>query len=397
MGVRRGQVAFAGTLVAANFAPFRFSSTFAFPALEAPEITWTEKRSQPCAHYGHRFHSKKLPEGLRYCREFITSAEEDGLDQLLSDGPWLRHIKSRAQQFFGLVTTHELPALQPSHPHAENEARPLQDVPDWLMQRVFATGVFPRNEVNQVAANEYLDRAGISSHVEEPTSFGPNLATLSMLSPVEMTLTPAEEDWSLLLLQGESRYGFRHGIRRSKLVRLADGQQLRRGPGYRRVSLTFRELLPSRRQLADVAFRKSAWATSVLFGPTSLISLPPPRSELRGGRREGEGDARAHWLPRPREVPAFFIPKTSEDKVQIAAEAAAISLLAMVPKVSTGRLSRPSEKMTLHRFAAAMPAERPELAALLRRPPSCAESFSGLAEKAERERERGKERGRTTR
>ncbi|CAK9008361.1 unnamed protein product [Durusdinium trenchii] len=277
MGVRRGQVAFAGTLVAANFAPFRFSSTFAFPALEAPEITWTE----PCAHYGHRFHSKKLPEGLRYCREFITSAEEDGLDQLLSDGPWLRHIKSRAQQFFGLVyyeTTHELPALQPSHPHAENEARPLQDVPDWLMQRVFATGVFPRNEVNQVAANEYLDRAGISSHVEEPTSFGPNLATLSMLSPVEMTLTPAEEDlhgrdgldhgnWvkilleprSLLLLQGESRYGFRHGIRRSKLVRLADGQQLRRGPGYRRVSLTFRELLPSRRQLADVAFRESAW------------------------------------------------------------------------------------------------------------------------------------------
>lgn len=268
---RRGRVVLAGTLVAAASAPFRFSA--AYSAVESPEITWIE----PFAHYGHRFDSKKLPEGLRYCRDFITSTEETGLDQLLSSGPWLRHIKSRAQQFFGLVyyeTTHELPALQPSHPDAQKEARPLRDVPDWLMQRVLATGAFPRNEVNQVAANEYLDRAGISSHVEEPTSFGPNLATLSMLSPVEMTLTPAEEDlhgrdgldhgnWvkilleprSLLLLQGESRYGFRHGIRRSKLVKLADGQQLRRGPGYRRVSLTFRELLPSRRQLDVGAVR----------------------------------------------------------------------------------------------------------------------------------------------
>ena len=35
---------------------------------------------------------------------------------------------------------------------------------------------------------------GHAAQVEEPTSFGPNLATLSMLSPVEMTLTPAEED-----------------------------------------------------------------------------------------------------------------------------------------------------------------------------------------------------------
>ena len=35
---------------------------------------------------------------------------------------------------------------------------------------------------------------GHAAQVEEPTSFGPNLATLSMLTPVEMTLTPAEED-----------------------------------------------------------------------------------------------------------------------------------------------------------------------------------------------------------
>jgi len=250
-----------GTLVAA--APLRGSCA-------AANFLW----SQPSAVYGHRFKlPQKLPQGLRYCAEFISEAEERELDRLLSSGPWLRHIKSRAQQFFGLVyyqTTQQLPALQPSELSAQNEARSMEDLPEWLMQRVLATGAFPRKgEINQVAANEYLDRAGISSHVEEPTAFGRNLGTLSMLSPVQMTLTPAEEDlhgrdgldhgnWvkilleprSFLLLQGESRYEYRHGIRRSKLVQLGDGQILRREAGYRRVSLTFRELLQSRRLLA---------------------------------------------------------------------------------------------------------------------------------------------------
>ncbi|CAE7376014.1 unnamed protein product, partial [Symbiodinium necroappetens] len=185
-------VAAAGTLVAT--APLRLSCA---PATlhTALNFQW----SQPSAVYGHRFKlSQKLPQGLRYCADFISEAEERELDQLLSTGPWLRHIKSRAQQFFGLVyyqTTQQLPALQPSELSAQNEARSMEDLPEWLMQRVLATGAFPREgEINQVAANEYLDRAGISSHVEEPTAFGRNLGTLSMLSPVQMTLTPAEED-----------------------------------------------------------------------------------------------------------------------------------------------------------------------------------------------------------
>ncbi|CAE7732786.1 ALKBH8, partial [Symbiodinium pilosum] len=262
---RRGIAAAAvGTLVAAT--PLRGSSALAAVAKSATSFQWT----QPSAVYGHRFKlNGRLPEGLRYCPEFITESEEKELDELLSSGPWLRHIKSRAQQFFGLVyyqTTQELPALQPSETSAEREARPMEELPTWLMQRVLATGAFPREgEINQVAANEYLERAGISSHVEEPTAFGANLGTLSMLSPVQMTLTPAEEDlhgrdgldhgnWvkilleprSLLLLQGESRYEYRHGIRRSKLVQLADGKVFRREEDYRRVSLTFRELLQSR-------------------------------------------------------------------------------------------------------------------------------------------------------
>ncbi|CAJ1331360.1 unnamed protein product [Effrenium voratum] len=246
---RRG-LAFAGAIAAAG-------ASLRSPALEASatQIRW----SLPHARFGQRFHPE-LPSGMRYCPNFISRAEEQELDKLLEAGPWqfladarLRHIKSRAQQFFGLVyyqTSHELPALQPNHPASQREARPLQELPEWLMQRIVATGAFPREgEVNQVAANEYLGATGISSHVEEPTAFGANLGTLSLLAPIEMTLMPANQEirsdgadhgnWvkilleprSLLLLQGTSRYDFCHGIRRSRLVQLADGQIQRRGPG----------------------------------------------------------------------------------------------------------------------------------------------------------------------
>ncbi|CAK0879841.1 unnamed protein product [Prorocentrum cordatum] len=168
-------------------------------------------------------------------------------------------------------TTHALPALQPAGA-SEQAGRPLGALPPWLLPRVLATQVFASaREVSQVAANEYLDNAGISPHVEDdPTAFGPNLATLSLLSPVHLTLIPTSEppldqcgvdhgNWvkvlleprSLFVLQGESRYDYRHGIRRSRSVPLPGGTVLRRGSGYRRVSLTFRELLATRRQLEE--------------------------------------------------------------------------------------------------------------------------------------------------
>jgi len=192
---------------------------------------------------------------------------------VMDAGPWLGHLKSRAQQFFGLVyyqTTHDLPSLQPSSENGQR-GRPLSELPPWLLPRVVDTGVFSElREINQVAANEYLERYGIGAHVEDPISFGANLATLSLLSPVEVTLTPVEQlhgskagvdhgNWvkilleprSLFILQDDSRYKFTHGIRRSKLVTLSDGTRFKRGPDYRRISLTFRELLESRRKLLD--------------------------------------------------------------------------------------------------------------------------------------------------
>lgn len=229
--------------------------------------TW----SPPHIEVGSQFSHGAVPAGLLYSTDFVTPAEEAELIDILHHGLWLRHLKYRAQQFFGLVyyhTTHDMPALQPAGSR-EQCGQPLRLLPPWLLPRILSTGAFARlDEINQVAVNEYKGNGGIAPHVEDPTCFGGTLATLSLLAPVHLTLTPADQtshgsnrpdhnNWvkilleprSLLVLQGESRYGFRHGIRSTKLVKLRDGTTIRRNNNYCRISLTFRELLETRRKL----------------------------------------------------------------------------------------------------------------------------------------------------
>ena len=91
--------------------------------------------SPPFAHFGPQSRKKSLPQGLNYCREFISSEEEAELLRTLdSDGAWMRNLCSRAQQFFGLVyyhTSHDVPLLQPSGD--AQCGRPLKELPEWLL------------------------------------------------------------------------------------------------------------------------------------------------------------------------------------------------------------------------------------------------------------------------
>ena len=234
----------------------------------ATAVAW----SDPVVDVGPN-HGPSLPEGLRYIRDFVTCSEEAELVAAMDEGEWLTHL-IRAQQFFGLVyyqTRHHMASLQPASTEMQ-QGRALTDLPSWLLPRLVDTGVFLTGELNQVAANRYTGTTGIAAHVEDPTSFGPNLATLSLLQPVQMTLSVASEvknskeapgdgvdhgNWvkvlleprSLLVLQGQSRYAYRHGIRRSRLVRLRDGTEMKRGSDYCRISLTFRQLLETRRMV----------------------------------------------------------------------------------------------------------------------------------------------------
>eukprot|EP00439_Symbiodinium_sp_Y106_P040454 s4236_g4.t4 len=253
----------------------------ACPVSAVAAVAW----SDPVVEVGPN-HGPSLPEGLRYIRDFVTCSEEAELVAAMDEGEWLTHL-IRAQQFFGLVyyqTRHDMASLQPASTEMQ-QGRAITDLPWWLLPRLVDTGVFRTGELNQVAANKYTGTTGIAAHVEDPISFGPNLATLSLLQPVQMTLSLASEvknskespgdgvdhgNWlkvlleprSLLILQGQSRYAYRHGIRRSRLVRLRDGTEMKRGSDYCRISLTFRQLLETRRM---VHVWSSTWAYSEAY------------------------------------------------------------------------------------------------------------------------------------
>lgn len=235
----------------------------------------------PIVSFGERYQGPlEVPEGLRYCTDFVTAAEEEELLSVI-DGPgsrWMRYIR-RAQQFFGLVyyqTSQAVPELQPTaeSPSEAQLGRQLEDLPSWLLPRIYSTQVHAEGaDINQVQANEYLEDSGIGLHVEDPAA-GPAFTTLSLLQPVQMTLQRAKngrplhrderhredcvkvllEPRSLLVLSGSSRSEYAHAIRQSKLVRLREGGVLRRDAGYRRVSLTFRAILTEQRsvQRADM-------------------------------------------------------------------------------------------------------------------------------------------------
>jgi alkylated DNA repair dioxygenase AlkB len=144
---------------------------------------------------------------------------------------------------------------------------------------------------SQVLINEYKNNMGIASHFEDFDAFGPIILTVSLVSPVYMTLKkptqpPANtiinegnnnlnacdtyedivkvllEPGSLLVMKGDARYKYRHGIGKYKWVHLPPSAttatstspseikaSIKRDDSYRRVSVTIRHLLSTRRKV----------------------------------------------------------------------------------------------------------------------------------------------------
>jgi len=118
----------------------------------------------------------------------------------------------------------------------------LGPLPKWLDalgRQMYFDGYF-ENIPSQVIVNEYLPGQGIAPHIDCMPCFGAEIASLSLGGDSTMTFTqtlqePVSlrlESKSLLILEGEARYRWKHGIPARKF----DGD-IRRS---RRVSLTFR-------------------------------------------------------------------------------------------------------------------------------------------------------------
>jgi alkylated DNA repair dioxygenase AlkB len=180
-------------------------------------------------------------QGLRYVRHFFTDQEERVLLDAVDREPWRTDLKRRVQHY-GYRYDYKARAVDGS--------MYLGPLPDWatpIAERLAASGHFA-DPPDQLIINEYHPGQGIAAHIDCEPCFGEYIASLSLGSQCIMNFAEADgperhsialEPRSLLVLSGEARYGWTHGIaaRKSDVI---DGVRVLRS---RRVSLTFRTVL----------------------------------------------------------------------------------------------------------------------------------------------------------
>ena len=179
--------------------------------------------------------------GLRYEANFLTEAEQQALLAQIDAQIWLTDLKRRVQHY-GYKYDYSKRAIDYS--------MSLGNLPDWLIptaEKVQREGYFP-GMAEQVVINEYFPGQGISPHVDCEPCFGDTIISISLGSSCVMDFRKREdkrqvamllEAGSLLMMSGEARYGWTHGIA-GRYTDVHDGKVLQRD---RRVSVTLRTVI----------------------------------------------------------------------------------------------------------------------------------------------------------
>lgn len=176
--------------------------------------------------------------GLIYVQDFLTTAEEAALVQIIEGQPWSAELRRRVQHY-GWRYDYRRRAAEAS--------MYLGPLPAWaaeLAHRLAHHGLTPGLS-DQVIVNEYVESQGISRHIDCVPCFADGVATISLLQSWEMVFTEEHgerrkvrqllERRSVAVLTGAARYGWAHEIP----SRLVEPTGLRR---QRRLSVTFRKV-----------------------------------------------------------------------------------------------------------------------------------------------------------
>ena len=219
------------------------------------QLSFLESESQPrstelatCRHINHDVCGceglQEVPEvsGLRIFENFLTSEEQaDCVRRVDAANDQWRYDLSRRVQHYGWWYDYKTRVITPD--------MKIGVLPEWLAMLAHKldeeTGLFERVP-EQVIVNEYLPGQGIAMHTDHP-GFGPTVCTISLLDDWEMEFSrdgkhklPALlKRGSCVLLTGDTRYKWKHGIAPRKTETLACGRRNR----SRRLSLTFRTVL----------------------------------------------------------------------------------------------------------------------------------------------------------
>lgn len=173
--------------------------------------------------------------GLRYIENYLSPEQENLLIKTIDEQQWLSDLKRRVQHY----------GYKYDYRNA-NQVYYLGLIPKWLIplcDKLVNDGI--KDATNQVIINEYLPGQGISQHVDCIPCFNDVICSLSLGSACSMEFIKEEklsvflDRRSLLILSGEARYNWKHGIAARKYD-LDCGVKVMRS---RRISITFRTVI----------------------------------------------------------------------------------------------------------------------------------------------------------
>ncbi|KAI8081688.1 uncharacterized protein BX664DRAFT_285877 [Halteromyces radiatus] len=185
--------------------------------------------------------------GLILIDDFVTEKEEAELVDQVNQRPWSGlgqgpnpELKRRTQQYGHLFSYRYRKVLE--------EYGPLPSFIDPVVQRIMSHQLMPESP-NHLLVNEYNEGQGIMPHIDAPALFGPAILSLSLLSACLMKFTHATTGHSIdvilprrsmVVLTGNARYNYKHGISKDLVETALDGTIIQRA---QRISFTFRQII----------------------------------------------------------------------------------------------------------------------------------------------------------
>jgi len=174
--------------------------------------------------------------GIQYVPQYIDERTQETLLGEVDQQPWQLSARHRVQ-VYGY-----------HYNHRQRAAYRIGDLPPWavaLAAQLHDDGLIATLP-NQLVANDYEPGIGIFDHVDQAV-FGDVVISVSLGSTCIMRFTKAApeasrelllEPRSALVLSGEARWDWKHGIPHRRSDRWRDREYVR----SRRISLTFRSV-----------------------------------------------------------------------------------------------------------------------------------------------------------
>jgi alkylated DNA repair dioxygenase AlkB len=178
---------------------------------------------------------------LQYIPGYVSQKVHDSLINQIDLQRWLSDLKRRVQHY-GYKYDYRARRIDPD--------MRLGELPNWLGEiahQIYKDGLLPEVP-DQAIVNEYIPPQGIADHVDCEPCFSDTVISLSLGSGVVMNFINLVDKtkipiWleprSIVILTGEARYFWKHGIPGRK----SDIHQGERRERTRRISITFRKVI----------------------------------------------------------------------------------------------------------------------------------------------------------